>query len=101
MLTLVTYLWKVHVNDFYEGEEHRLARFFGLFYSAIGLLTIIFQGTLTRALLSRRSLHVPLLTMPVTFVISGVAILLLASPLALLIAISAAKSMGGVATQCS
>jgi hypothetical protein len=66
VLTLVSFFWKVSVNDYFSGNEQSLTRYFGVFYACVGLLTLLVQGLVTGHLISSRSLHIPILVMPVT-----------------------------------
>lgn len=69
VLTIITYEWKISVNDFYEADEASLARYFGIFYAAIGALTLLVQALITGKLLTRHGIVIPVLLMPIAFVI--------------------------------
>ena len=40
VLTLVTYFWKVLVNDYFARSEASLTRYVAIFYACIGVLTL-------------------------------------------------------------
>ncbi len=69
VLTIITFEWKLAVTDYYLGNEQSLARYFGVFYAAAGVLTVVIQVFLTGRLLTRRGIGVPLLVMPTAFVV--------------------------------
>ena len=93
MLTLVTFFWKVSVNQYFDGHEQSLTRYFGVFYACIGLLTLLIQGFVTGRLISRRNLHVPILVMPATLSILAAIVVFSASTLFLVIVATLAKSL--------
>ena len=92
VLTVVTYLWKVSVNEHYEGQENSLARYFGTYYAIVGVLTLVIQGFLTNRLLARGSLRIPLLTMPVSFVVFGTILVAASSTLLVFVTVTVARS---------
>ncbi len=93
VLTLVTFFWKVSVTEYYGGNEQSMTRYFGVFYACIGLLTLAIQGWLTGHLLSRKSLYVPILVMPVTLSVLAVIGAFGAGALFLLVILTLAKSL--------
>ena len=66
VLTLVTFYWKVSINDFFAGNENRMTRYFGIFYACTGMLTLLVQGLLTSQLISRRTSFLPVLVLPLS-----------------------------------
>lgn len=93
VLTLITFFWKVSVTEYFVGNEQSLARYFGIFYAATGLLTLLLQGFVTGRLLSRRSLHFPIMLMPVALSILSTAIVFGAGALFLVVVVTLAKSV--------
>lgn len=93
VLTMVTFYWKATVNDYFGGDELALTRYFGIFYACVGLLTLLVQGFVTGRLITRRSLYVPILAMPVTLIILGALVLSSSAVLFLLIIVTMAKSL--------
>lgn len=71
-LTIVSFEWKTSVNTFFEGDPENLLRYFGIYYVAVGATTIALQIFVTKTLLVRRNLSLPILLMPI--VLMGVAI---------------------------
>ena len=71
-LTIVAFEWKSSVNLFYDGNEVEMLRFFGIYYGAVGLITIALQLFLTSSLLVQRNLWLPIFLMPVLLI--GVAV---------------------------
>jgi hypothetical protein len=92
VLTLVTFYWKVSVNDYFSSNEQSLTRYFAVFYACVGLLTLVIQALFTRRLISRQSLYVPILFMPVGLTILGIAIVFTAGTVFLVIGLTLAKS---------
>ena len=64
-LTIVAFEWKSSVNLFFEGDEAQMLQFFGIYYGAVGLLTIGLQFFLTSSLLVQRKIALPILLMPI------------------------------------
>ena len=94
VLTLVTFYWKISVNDFFSGNEQLLTRYFAVFYACIGLMTLLVQSVLTGRLISHgRNLQIPILVMPVTLTILGVVVVFGAGTLFLLVVLTLAKSL--------
>lgn len=69
VLTLVNFEWKVTASDFYANDESALSRYFGLFYAWIGVATLLLQIFVTGRLMRRRTIHIPILVMPIAFLI--------------------------------
>lgn len=67
-LTIVAFEWKSSVNLFFDGDEMKMLRFFGIYYGAVGLVTIVIQLFLTSRLLVQRNVALPILLMPVLLV---------------------------------
>lgn len=94
VLTLVSFFWKVSVNEYFSGNEQSLTRYFGVFYACIGLLTLLIQGFLTGYLISRqRSLHFPILLMPVVLMVLAVVALFSVGAFLTLTLVTVAKSL--------
>jgi hypothetical protein len=94
VLTLVTFYWKISVNEYFSGNEQSLTRYFAVFYACIGLLTLLVQGVLTGRLISRgSSLQIPILVMPVTLTILAAIVVFSTSAFFLLIILTLAKSL--------
>ncbi len=51
VLTLVSFYWKITVNDYFSGNEQSLTRYFAVFYACVGLLTLLVQSVLTGRLI--------------------------------------------------
>lgn len=69
VLTLVAFEWKSTVNAYYEGNEQKLTRYFGVFYAATGGVTLVLQAFLTGRLLRSRVIAFPILVMPTAFLL--------------------------------
>jgi hypothetical protein len=93
VLTLVTFFWKVSVNEYFSGDEQSLTRYFGFFYACVGLLTLVIQGFVTARLISRRTLYIPILVMPLTLLILSVMLILGTGAFFLLVVVTLAKSL--------
>lgn len=92
-LTIVSFEWKSAVNAYYEGDSDRLVRFFGVYYGAVGLTTIVLQVLLTSRLLTLRIFGVPLLLMPVALILLSGLFWISPTVTVTLIATTAAKSL--------
>jgi len=92
VLTIITYEWKISVNDFYKADEASLARYFGIFYASIGALTLIVQAFITGKLLTRHGIAIPVLLMPIAFVIVNSIYLFADSTILLFAVMTLAKS---------
>ena len=93
VLTLVTFFWKISVTEYFEGNEQSLTRYFGTFYAYIGFMTLAIQGLVTGHLLSRKSLYVPILVMPVTLSILALIAVFSVGAFFLLVLLTLAKSL--------
>ncbi len=93
VLTLVTFEWKVSVNRFFQGNEAVLAQFFGTFYAGAGIATLLVQAFVTGRLLNRRSIYVPILVMPVSFILLNALFIAGSGALFLLVVTTLAKSL--------
>ena len=67
-LTIVAFEWKSSVNLFFDGDEVRMLRFFGIYYGVVGGATIAIQLLLTSRLLERRNVSLPILLMPILLI---------------------------------
>jgi ATP/ADP translocase len=81
VLTIVAFEWKSAVNTFFEGQTDSLVRFFGIYYSVVGVATIAIQVFVTGTLLKRRNLSLPILLMPVLLLV--VSVMIICSPIVL------------------
>ena len=64
VLTYVSFEWKTSVNTFFASNPKHLVQFFGVYYSLVGLATVVLQFFVTGRLLGRRKLKLPILLMP-------------------------------------
>ncbi len=92
VLTLISFSWKVSVNDYFGSDEQSLTRYFGILYAVIGALTLLVQAVVAGPLLSRRKLQVPLLLMPVSLFVLSVVISFGGGALFLLVILTVARS---------
>ena len=93
VLTIVSFEWKASASSFFHGRSEQLIRYFGIYYSVVGVLTIGFQILLTSRLLVRRDFRIPLLLMPICVSLFAGLFFFGAAPLVLLSATTGAKAM--------
>jgi len=72
---LLDYVFKAYATDVYTGGES-LLRFFALYYTAIGLVTVVFQGGLSRVSLQKLGLAKTACTLPVSAIVGSFGTLL-------------------------
>ena len=92
-LTIVSFEWKTSVNTYFQSNPDNLVRFFGIYYGAVGVATIVFQLIVTSPLLVRRNLALPVLLMPVVLLAVGFSFLVGAGLLIALFASTIGKSL--------
>lgn len=66
VLTMVSFEWKLSVNAVYGEDEESLTRYFGVFYAATGVITVLLQAFVASWLLKRRNIGFSILVMPVS-----------------------------------
>jgi len=93
VLTLITFFWKVSVNDYFAGNEASLTRYFAVYYACIGMLTLLIQLFVTGRLISRKSLYVPILFMPVALSILCMIAVISLGAFLVLVLLTLAKSL--------
>lgn len=93
VLTIVSFEWKASASFYFHGRPEQLVRYFGIYYSAVGVATIVFQAALTSRLLRKRNFNIPLLFMPICITLFAAIFSLGATPLILLLATTGAKAM--------
>ena len=64
--TLVDFYYKIHADRSYSGDVQALTSFFGTFYLAVGLATLLTQTVLTPLILRYRSAFLGLFVSPVS-----------------------------------
>lgn len=93
VLTIVSFEWKASASSFFHGQPDQLVRYFGTYYSAVGVATIAFQAILTSRLLRNRNFSIPLLFMPIGVSLFATVFFFAAAPLVLLFATTGAKAL--------
>ena len=89
----MSFEWKASASFYFHGRPEQLVRYFGIYYSAVGVATIVFQAALTSRLLRKRNFNIPLLFMPICITLFAAIFSLGATPLILLLATTGAKAM--------
>ncbi len=93
VLTIIGFEWKVAANHFFDGNEQALAHYFGIFYAALGIITLAVQFFLTGKILTGKSILVPVLLLPVVLLVLNSLIVIGTGVLVLLLITTVAKSM--------
>jgi len=93
VLTMVSFEWKLSVHAVYVEDEASLTRFFGVFYAATGVITILLQAFVAGWLLKRRNIGVSIMMMPVALLAFNILFVLGSGMLFLLVVSTLAKAM--------
>ncbi|MDA8562929.1 hypothetical protein N9L06_00595 [Mariniblastus sp.] len=93
VLTMVSFEWKLSVNAVYADDEASLTRYFGVFYAATGVITVLLQAFVASYLLKRRNIGFSILVMPVALLFFNSLFVLGSSALFLIVITTLAKAM--------
>ena len=93
VLTMVSFEWKLSVQAVYVDDEESLTRFFGMFYAATGVITVLLQAFVAGWLLKRRNIGISMLVMPIALLAFNTLFVLGSGVLFLVVVSTLAKAM--------
>jgi len=93
VLTVVTFDWKIAVSEYYEASEQGAVRYFGIFYCCVGFASLIVQAMFTGKILTHHGVRIPLMLMPLTFLVMSFLLAVGPGALGAFVIASLAKSM--------
>ena len=93
VLTMVSFEWKLSVQAVYVDDEESLTRFFGVFYAATGVITVLLQAFVAGWLLKRRNIGISMLVMPIALLAFNTLFVLGSGVLFLVVVSTLAKAM--------
>lgn len=93
VLTMVSFEWKLSVHSLYWEDEGALTRYFGIFYAATGVITVLLQAFVAGWLLRRRQIGFSILVMPVSLLVINTLFVLGSGVVFLVVVSTAAKVM--------
>ena len=93
VLTMVSFEWKLSVQAVYVDDEESLTRFFGVFYAATGVITLLLQAFVAGWLLKRRNIGISMLVMPIALLAFNTLFVLGSGILFLVVVSTLAKAM--------